>query len=126
MWVLVRATVCYLLFVGSVHACEMEGCVLPKKLHEIEGKDTPAAGVWTWLHHDLALSRDAIRRGNAAEALILAKRLDAIVRKRLEDLLQFGGREAIEDFHSALAKLVTKAGGWPLPEIDIGGTEAQG
>ena len=121
-----QTMICFFLFSNTADACELEGCALPQRLHQIDGKDTPPAGVWTWLHHDLALTRDAIRRGNAAEALIMAKQIDAVIRTRLHDLLQFGGTEAVVDFHSALAALVTNAGGWPLPKIDIGGPEAQG
>ena len=121
-----QTLVCFLLFSQTAHACELEGYALPQRLHQIDGKKTPPAGVWTWLHHDLALTRDAIRRGNAAEAIILAKQIDAVIRSRLHELLQFGGTEAVVDFHTALATLVTNAGGWPLPKIDIGGTEVQG
>ena len=126
MMVLLRTTACFLLFTGSANACDLDDCILPKAFHNIDGHETPIHGVWTWLHHDLALTREAIRSGNQAQALMLAKQLDSILRTRLDELLSFSNPEAVLDFHSALASLVSTAGGWPLKEIDIGGKEAQG
>ena len=114
------------MFTTTVNACDLDDCALPTALHQIDGKATPTAGIWTWLHHDLALARDAIRRGNHARALTLAKQLDQILHARLEDLLRFSEPDAVRDFHATLAGLVTSAGGWPLKEIDVGGKEAQG
>lgn len=124
--VLLRLLTCFLLFTSVARACEMEGCVLPTTLHQVDGQTTPANGIWTWLHHDLALSRDAARNGNYARALTLAKQLDSVIRSRLDDLLRFSEPEEVLDFHSALAKLVTTVGGWPLAEIEMGGKEANG
>ena len=126
MMVPLRLIFCFFLFIRTANACELEGCVLPTTLHEVDGQATPTNGIWTWLHHDLALSRDAARKGNHAKALILAKQLDKVIRSRLDDLLRFSEPEEVKDFHSALAQLVTKVGGWPLAEIDMGGKEAQG
>ena len=83
-------------------------------------------GIWTWLHHDLALARRAISADRDAQALDLAHSLDRIVRKRLRDLTAFGGPDAVRDFHAALQTVVRKAGGWPLAEIDVEGKEANG
>ena len=126
MKVLVRISACFILFTTTANACDLDDCALPKALHQIDGKATPAHGIWTWLHHDLALTREAIRRGNQARALTLAKQLDQVLRVRLDDLLRFSEPDAVRDFHATLAGLVTSAGGWPLKEIDIGGREAQG
>ena len=126
MMVLLRTTACFLFLTGSANACDLDDCVLPKTLHKIDGHETPINGIWTWLHHDLALTREAVQRGNQAHALTLAKQLDSILRTRLDELLSFSNPEAVMDFHSALAKLVTTAGGWPLKKIDVGGKEAQG
>ena len=126
MQVVMRIAVCFIILTPTANACELDDCALPKALHEINGRATPANGIWTWLHHDLALTREAIRRGNQARALALAKQMDQIVRARLEDLLRFSEPDAVRDFHATLATLVTSAGGWPLKEIDVGGKEAQG
>ena len=126
MKVLLRTTAVFLLFTGSASACDLDDCALPHSLHQIDGHETPINGIWTWLHHDLALTREAIRRGNQAQALTLAKQIDTILRTRLDELLRFSEPEAVIDFHSTLASLVTSAGGWPLKKIDIGGEEAQG
>jgi len=126
MQVFTRIAACFTLFISTANACGLDDCALPDALHQIEGHETPANGIWTWLHHDLALAREAVRRGNQAHALRLAQQLDSILRSRLEDLLRFSEPKAVLDFHSTLASLVTSAGGWPLKEIDIGGKEAQG
>ena len=126
MQVLVRITVCFIVFTTTARACDLDDCVLPKALHQIDGIETPVHGIWTWLHHDLALTREAIRRGNQAHALTLAKQLDTIVRVRIDDLLHFSGPDAVRAFHATLAGLVTSAGGWPLKEIEIVGKEAHG
>jgi len=126
MKVFLRTTAIFLFFTGSASACDLDDCVLPNALHQVDGHETPINGIWTWLHHDLALTREAVRRGNQAEALTLAKQLDTILRKRLEELLRFSKPEAVSDFHSTLAGLVTSAGGWPLKKIDIGGSEVKG
>ena len=113
-----------LAFPSTALACEIEGCVLPMSLHKVNGETSPTHGVWTWLHHDLALARRAIHSGDEAYALDLALNLDRILRRRLTDLVAFGGTEPLIDFHRALQSIVSKAGGWPLPEIKVGGKEA--
>ena len=126
MPVLLRTSALFLLLSTPARACDIDGCVLPKTLHQIEGKDSPVQGIWTWLHHDLALARRAMRANEDAKALDLAHSLDRIIRQRIRDLVSFGGPEAIRDFHAALQSVVLNAGGWPLAEIDVEGKEASG
>jgi len=113
-----------ILFPSTALACDIEGCSLPMSLHKVNGETSPAHGVWTWLHHDLALARRAIHSGDEAYALNLAISLDKIIRRRLTDLIAFSGTESLIDFHRALQGVVTQAGGWPLPEIKVGVKEA--
>ncbi len=124
MSVLLRSSALFFILSTPAAACEIDGCVLPATLHQVDGKDTPIQGIWTWLHHDLALARRAMRSDEYAKALHLAHSLDRILRKRVQDLANFGGTEAVQDFHAALQAVVANAGGWPLAEIDVGGKEA--
>ena len=59
MQVLMRIAACFIMFTTTAKACDLDDCALPKALHQIDGKATPANGIWTWLHHDLALTREA-------------------------------------------------------------------
>lgn len=126
MRVLLRSSALFFFLCTPALACEIDGCVLPEKLHQIDGKASPVQGVWTWLHHDLAMARRAMRTDQYAKALDLAHTLDRILRKRIGDLVSFGGPEAVRDFHAALQSVVLNAGGWPLAEIDVEGKEASG
>ena len=126
MMAFMRIAACFMILTPTSYACDLDDCALPKALHTIDGRAAPANGIWTWLHHDLALTREAIRRGNQARALTLAKQMDRTLRTRLEDLLRYSEPDAIRDFHATLSRLVASAGGWPLKEIDVGGKEAQG
>ncbi len=115
-----------LLIPTEADACTIDGCALPEALHKVEGKETPANGIWTWLHHDLAAARVAIRSGHSAHALEIVHTLDKVLRARVRDLVNFGGAAAVKDFHQALQSVVLDAGGWPLEELDVGVIEAQG
>ena len=126
MPVFARIIALFLLFSTPALACDIEGCTLPATLHQIDGASTPANGVWTWLHHDLAIARSAARGQGAATALTLAYSLDRILRSRADDLVAFSGAEAVADFHQALQHVVRRAGGWPLVALDLGGEEARG
>lgn len=126
MSVLLRSSALFFLLSTPAMACEIDGCVLPETLHQIDGKDSPTHGVWTWLHHDLALARRAMRADEDAKALDLAHTLDRILRRRIRDLISFGGPEAVKNFHAALQSVVLNAGGWPLAEIDVVNKEASG
>ena len=113
-----------ILMPSTAMACDIEGCTLPETLHKINGEATPINGIWTWMHHDLAVARRAANFGNTALALDLAHSLDGVLRRRLQDLIGFGGPESLVDFHQALQRVVREAGGWPLAEIKVGGQEA--
>jgi len=124
MSALKKVIILFLLFPSTAVACEIEDCSLPSSLHKVNGETSPTHGVWTWLHHDLALARKAIHSGDEAHALNLALTLDQIIRRRLADLIAFSGAESLIDFHRAIQGVVNQAGGWPLPEIKVGGKEA--
>jgi len=113
-----------LLLPASALGCDLEDCSLPVSLHQINGEEAPDHGIWTWLHHDLALARRAARHENDARALDLAHSLDRVIRSRLDDLRKFSDPEALLDFHKALQQVVREAGGWPLAEIKLEDKEA--
>ena len=126
MKVFVRITAALLFLSNPAHACDIEDCALPSTLHQINGETAPAHGVWTWLHHDLALARESAHRGSDARALTMAHSLDRILRLRVNDLIGFSDTQAVIDFHLALQTVIRSAGGWPLAEIDTEGKGVQG
>jgi hypothetical protein len=126
MSVVMRISALFIFLSTPALACEIESCALPATLHHIDGDATPPNGVWTWLHHDLALARAAANKARGAEALDLAHSLDRILRSRADDLVAFSGPQAVADFHRALQRVVSRAGGWPLVALKLGGEEAQG
>jgi hypothetical protein len=126
MSVFIRTTTILFFLSTPALACDIESCALPATLHQVEGETAPVNGVWTWLHHDLAVARAAATRNGAARALALAHSLDRILRSRMDDLVAFSGPQAVSDFHQALQRVVSHAGGWPLVALDLGGEEARG
>ena len=124
MMTFMRTVAYFMILTPAAHSCGLDDRELPKDPHEIDGRSTPANSIWTWLHHNLALTQEAIRRGNHAHALSLANQMDRPVRVRRADLLCCSESKAVRDFHATLARLVTLAGGGPLKEIHVGGKEA--
>lgn len=126
MKVFVRITAVLFFLSNPAHACDIDDCALPSSLHQINDETAPVNGVWTWLHHDLAVARESARGGSIAKALTMAHSLDRILRLRINDLIALSDTQAVIDFHLALQTVVQSAGGWPLAEIDMEGKGVQG
>lgn len=107
-------------------ACELDDCTLSDAMHAVSDPADRAVHEYAWLHHDLALARDALQRGETARALSLAHSLDQALRSRLTHVEANLGYPAVTAFHGALQTLVEKANGWPLADLDMASKEIKG
>ncbi len=126
MSALTRILILFVLTTSAAAACPLDDCVLPPAMHNVDGKAAPAHGLWTWLHHDLALARDAATRNVNAKALDIAHNLDHVLRARSNELIEFSGTQSVIDFHLELQSLVHEIGAWPLAELGWNKSNTQG
>jgi len=106
-------------------ACDLDDCSLPEALHR-EGTEATPQDAWSWMNHDLAVARDAVKSGEPARAIALARDLDSILRTNLKPIVTVRGAARVQELHNALQVLTQSAGGWPLAELDVTPEGAKG
>lgn len=106
------------LWSGASLGCELDDCSLADALHSENAGSTPGDS-WSWMNHDLALARDALRSGERARAIALVKDLDGILRTHLGAIIAVRGEARVRALHSVLQDLSRGAGGWPLAELVV-------
>lgn len=109
----------------SALACDLDDCTLAEKLHSVDKKAAPEDS-FSWMNHDLAVARDALRHGDAARTLALVRDLDGLLRTHLNEFVALRGQAQAQGMHTLLQDLARRAGGWPLAELTIAAKGAQG
>jgi hypothetical protein len=110
---------------GAALGCELDDCSLPDALHSDTAQPAPE-DAWSWMNHDLAVARDALRTGERARALALVRDLDGILRTHLVAIIAVRGQARVRALHTALQDLSRGAGGWPLAELVVAPEGAKG
>jgi len=101
-------------------ACDLDDCVLPNHLHDVEHAEDSAAAPaddWSWMNHDLALARSALHTGQRADAIRIIDDLDQAMRAKLGPLTETRGQGAILMLHAALQDVLELASGLPLQPL---------
>jgi hypothetical protein len=104
------------LWSGAALGWQLDDCSLSDALHSETAGSTPE-DAWSWMNHDLAVARDAMRTGERARALALVQDQDGILGTHLEAIIAVRGQARVRALHTALQDLSRGAGGWPLAEL---------
>jgi|GEM_PF-3361685 len=119
-WIMSYVNRTLILFVAlystAALACDLDDCTLSDALH-LESQAPIPADSWTWMNHDLAVARDALRSGEKSRAIALVRDLDRLMRTNLDAMTAVRGPERVRAMHAALQKISEQAGGWPLAEL---------
>ena len=106
-------------------ACDLDDCTLSDALHTVEQDPVPE-DAWSWINHDLAVARTALKIGERSRAIALVRELDSILRTQLKAIVAVRGADKVRALHTALQDLSLSSGGWPLAELDVVVTGARG
>ncbi len=116
--VLVAATFAH---AGTSGACGLDDCTLATSLHQVHPDAPLQADAYAWMNHDLAVARDAVRRGDRAEALDLVATLDRALRAQLDHVVAVRGTSGALAIHLVLQDVSRAAGGFALEPLDLPG-----
>lgn len=105
--------------------CDLDDCNLSEALHN-EAEEAAPEDSWSWVNHDLAVARDALKAGDHARTIALVRDLDGILRTNLKGILTVRGESRVRALHTALQDLSVSAGGWPLAELVVVPAGAKG
>ena len=98
--------------------CDLNDCHLSTSSHQVS--DTlPVQDRWSWMSHDLALARSAVRQGEDATAIQLATNLDRVLRDGLAQLLMDRGPEYVLGLHESLQAIILQSNGRPLAPVNL-------
>ncbi len=87
--------------------CTLDDCVLPNHLHQLEA--SPVDG-YTWMLHDLALARQALREGDRSRAGQIANSLHFTLERQSRRIVAADGEDFVQAMHTELAEILDASG----------------
>ena len=118
---LLAAVAAALLAATPALTCGLEDCALPEAFHRDDPRLSPPADAFSWMNHDLAAARTALRHGERAAALTEGLALGRSLEARGDELVALRGVTRTLALHASIDDLVRSAGGWGLEPLELPG-----